>query len=153
MSGVFSIASHCALQYLPVVVPQEQTGCAHFSVFAVSIYSLLASAHENISDLVLPNFSGASLCAMSHFSDNTLGTRKVECCSILDIFASFFHTSSFTRSPKTSLPMRINQGEVHPSCDLPSFRRELLGSLTVLADKALAVSWPILNTYAPPSVL
>jgi hypothetical protein len=30
MSGVFSIASHAALQYLPVVASQEQTGCAHF---------------------------------------------------------------------------------------------------------------------------
>jgi len=37
MSGVFSIASHCALQYLPDDVWHEQIGCAHFTVFAVSI--------------------------------------------------------------------------------------------------------------------
>ena len=30
MSGVFSIASHCVLQYFPEVTIQEQTGCAHF---------------------------------------------------------------------------------------------------------------------------
>jgi hypothetical protein len=30
MSGVFSIASHWALQYLPFVTVQEQMGCAHF---------------------------------------------------------------------------------------------------------------------------
>jgi hypothetical protein len=30
MSGVFSIASHCVLQYFPEVTVQEQTGCAHF---------------------------------------------------------------------------------------------------------------------------
>jgi len=78
MSGVFSIASHCALQYLPAVVPQEQTGCAHFSVFAVSIYFLHAPARENISNLVLPNFSGASSRTTSHCSDNTLGNRKAE---------------------------------------------------------------------------
>jgi hypothetical protein len=30
MSGVFSIASHSALQYVPDVVLHEQTGCAHF---------------------------------------------------------------------------------------------------------------------------
>jgi hypothetical protein len=48
MSGVFSIASHCALQYLPVGVVQEQTGCAHFSVFAVSIYFLLFSGKERV---------------------------------------------------------------------------------------------------------
>ena len=36
-SGVFSIASHWVLQYLPDVVLHEQTGCAHFSPFAVAI--------------------------------------------------------------------------------------------------------------------
>ena len=30
MSGVFSIASHAALQYLPIVASQVQIGCAHF---------------------------------------------------------------------------------------------------------------------------
>jgi hypothetical protein len=30
MSGVFSIASHCVLQYFPEVTLQEQMGCAHF---------------------------------------------------------------------------------------------------------------------------
>ena len=38
MSGVFSIASHWVLQYLPDVVMQEQIGCAHFSGFAVDIF-------------------------------------------------------------------------------------------------------------------
>ena len=37
MSGVFSIASHWALQYLPDDVIHVQTGCAHFSTFAASI--------------------------------------------------------------------------------------------------------------------
>jgi hypothetical protein len=37
MSGIFSIASHWALQYLPEDVTQVQMGCAHFSAFAVSI--------------------------------------------------------------------------------------------------------------------
>jgi hypothetical protein len=39
MSGVFSMASHWALQYLPEVVMQEQTGCAHLSGFGVVILS------------------------------------------------------------------------------------------------------------------
>jgi hypothetical protein len=30
MSGVFSMASHAALQYFPVVAWQLQMGCAHF---------------------------------------------------------------------------------------------------------------------------
>jgi hypothetical protein len=30
MPGVFSMASHAVLQYLPVVASQEQIGCAHF---------------------------------------------------------------------------------------------------------------------------
>src|ERR1700722_14076672 len=37
MSGVFSIASHSMLQYLPDVAMHEQTGCAHFWEFAVDI--------------------------------------------------------------------------------------------------------------------
>jgi hypothetical protein len=37
MSGVFSIASHWVLQYLPDVVTHEQNGCAHFAAFAVAI--------------------------------------------------------------------------------------------------------------------
>jgi hypothetical protein len=41
MSGVFSIASHWVLQYLPDVVAHEQTGCAHFSAFGLDISFLL----------------------------------------------------------------------------------------------------------------
>jgi hypothetical protein len=38
MSGIFSIASHWVLQYLPEVVVQEQIGCAHFTaVLLVSV--------------------------------------------------------------------------------------------------------------------
>jgi hypothetical protein len=37
MSGVFSIASHSVLQYLPDVATHEQTGCAHSPAFAVVI--------------------------------------------------------------------------------------------------------------------
>jgi hypothetical protein len=40
-SGVFSMASHCVLQYLPLVVVQEQMGCAHFLPLVVSIFFLL----------------------------------------------------------------------------------------------------------------
>jgi hypothetical protein len=39
MSGVFSMASHWVLQYLPDVVMQEQMGCAHFSAFSAVIFS------------------------------------------------------------------------------------------------------------------
>jgi len=34
MSGVFSIASHCALQYLPDFTVQLHGGCAHFFGFS-----------------------------------------------------------------------------------------------------------------------
>jgi len=37
MSGVFSIASHWALQYLPDDVMHEQTGCAHFLTVSLVI--------------------------------------------------------------------------------------------------------------------
>lgn len=43
MSGVFSAASHCVLQYLPDVVAHEQTGCAHLSPSAVAIFNLRVS--------------------------------------------------------------------------------------------------------------
>jgi hypothetical protein len=43
MSGVFSIASHCALQYLPEAGTHEQTGCAHFLAGSLVISLLLVS--------------------------------------------------------------------------------------------------------------
>jgi hypothetical protein len=39
MSGVFSIASHWVLQYLPDVTVQEQTGCAHFLLSELAMLS------------------------------------------------------------------------------------------------------------------
>jgi hypothetical protein len=39
-SGVFSIASHCALQYLPRVW-QVHGGCAHFLVLSAAIFIFL----------------------------------------------------------------------------------------------------------------
>jgi hypothetical protein len=39
-SGVFSMAAHCVLQYLPLVVVQEQTGCAHLLPLVVSMFFL-----------------------------------------------------------------------------------------------------------------
>ena|ERR1700730_6174372 len=50
-------------------------------------FLLLASERENIRDHVLPNLSGASLCAGEHCTDITLIAQKVKGCSILDIFA------------------------------------------------------------------
>jgi hypothetical protein len=46
MSGVFSIAAHSVLQYLPDVVRHKQTGWAHFSAFAEAISFLLGSDQE-----------------------------------------------------------------------------------------------------------
>jgi hypothetical protein len=39
MSGVFSIASHWVLQYLPDVVIHEQIGCAHFLASGAIFFS------------------------------------------------------------------------------------------------------------------
>jgi hypothetical protein len=41
MSGVFSIASHSVLQYVPDVTLQEQTGWAHFLLSSDGMWSLL----------------------------------------------------------------------------------------------------------------
>jgi hypothetical protein len=48
MSGVFSMASHWVLQYLPDTIMQEQTGCAHFSALAVDISILLAADQQRV---------------------------------------------------------------------------------------------------------
>jgi hypothetical protein len=48
MSGVFSMAAHSVLQYLPDVATHEQTGCAHFSPFARAISFLPTSDEERM---------------------------------------------------------------------------------------------------------
>src|SRR5580704_19772658 len=37
MSGIFSMVSHCTLQYFPAPASQEQFGCAHFFTLSVAI--------------------------------------------------------------------------------------------------------------------
>jgi hypothetical protein len=48
MSGIFSMASHCALQYFSEVVAHEQTGCAHFLIFSLVIVVLLALGRDRV---------------------------------------------------------------------------------------------------------
>jgi hypothetical protein len=52
MSGIFSMASHWALQYLPEVVMQEQTGCAHFLPVSLVILVLLFSGQDRVSKAI-----------------------------------------------------------------------------------------------------
>jgi hypothetical protein len=49
MSGVFSTASHAALQYLPSVTVQLHPGCEHFLSFAMFVFSL-----DSLDDQKLP---------------------------------------------------------------------------------------------------
>jgi hypothetical protein len=54
MSGIFSIDSHCTLQYFPAIAVHEQFGCAHFFVFSIAIslsldQSVLASLAVGVS--------------------------------------------------------------------------------------------------------
>jgi hypothetical protein len=54
MSGVCSMASHCGLQYLLLLVDvmvQVQTGCAHFSALPVAIIFLPAWIEKKRSEL------------------------------------------------------------------------------------------------------
>ena len=53
MSLVFSIASHSALQYLPFVTVQEQTGCAHFLPFSEAILFPFFRRHEDVRHVLL----------------------------------------------------------------------------------------------------
>ena len=48
ISGVFSVASHSALQYLPDVVTHEQSGCAHFSAFSEATFFPSTSDQERM---------------------------------------------------------------------------------------------------------
>jgi hypothetical protein len=73
MSGIFSIASHWVLQYLPEVVVQEQTGCAHFTAV------LLASVGGVIVFLLACD-RGAGIGAIS------IGVARSGFCPIRDSF-------------------------------------------------------------------
>lgn len=67
MSGIFSMASHCALQYLPEVVMHEQTGCAHFLAVSLVISVLLASNQDRVAQFrILRERQEAFLCQNEH---------------------------------------------------------------------------------------
>jgi len=69
MSGVFSMASHWVLQYLPEEVMHEQTGCAHFLTVSLLISFLLVSDHERlIQDGMLGHQPKAFLYKKEHIS-------------------------------------------------------------------------------------
>jgi len=51
MSGVFSIASHCALQYFSDVTLQLHIGCAHF--FMSAMFTSLICVRNRIRALLL----------------------------------------------------------------------------------------------------
>jgi len=67
MSGVFSMASHWVLQYLPELVMHEQTGCAHFLSVSLLISFLLVSDHDRvIQDGMLGHWPKAFLYQKEH---------------------------------------------------------------------------------------
>ena len=69
MSGVFSIASHWVLQYLPDVVTHEQTGCAHFSAFVVAMSFLLASDRRRVIQVGILNTREKRFCPIKDISE------------------------------------------------------------------------------------
>jgi hypothetical protein len=80
MSGVFSIASHWVLQYLPEVVMHEQTGRADFLTVSLVISFLLVSDHDRvIQDGMLEHQPKAFLYKKEHISIlSQCGNRGVE---------------------------------------------------------------------------
>jgi len=66
MSGIFSIASHWALQNLPDVTRQEQTGWAHFAALGVSILILLALFQLKASQNTSLVIGREGCCRISH---------------------------------------------------------------------------------------
>jgi hypothetical protein len=77
MSGVFSMASHWALQYLPDVVTHEQTGCEHFSVFAESICFLLVLDQERMIQALILVVGGTCFCTERNILRYWLRARKL----------------------------------------------------------------------------
>ena len=53
-------------------------------------FLLLAPERENLRDHILPNDNGASSCAGEQCTEITLVAKKVEGCSIVDIFAIWY---------------------------------------------------------------
>jgi|GEM_PF-3202037 hypothetical protein len=72
MSGVLSMASHWVLQYLPDVGTHEQTGCAHFSAFAVVISFLPSSDQQPMIPDPILDAAKKSFCLI----ENIFGFRS-----------------------------------------------------------------------------
>jgi hypothetical protein len=98
MSGIFSIDSHCTLQYFPAIAVHEQFGCAHFFVFSIAIS--LSLDHS-----VLVPLASASLPQRGLFeSSNVAKIRELQIhvCSIL---LSLDHASAAENLVSRSLSM------------------------------------------------
>jgi hypothetical protein len=79
MSGIFSMASHWALQYLPEVVTHEQMGCAHFLAVSFVILDLLFQVGTELSKTVsYTEVGGVSVRKRTHFrySHNVNGRSR-----------------------------------------------------------------------------
>jgi hypothetical protein len=88
MSGVFSMASHWALQYFSDFVTHEQIGCAHLWVFVVFICFLLVSDQQ-------------ALIQRLHIScwDNMLLCRKEHTAKLVAYFEAVRETDSLACEP------------------------------------------------------
>jgi hypothetical protein len=53
MSGFFSVCWHSALQYLPEVAMQVQSGCAHFSVLVAFMFPPNLNNEERMTEFKL----------------------------------------------------------------------------------------------------
>jgi len=95
MSGVFSIASHWVLQYLPDVVTHEQIGCAHFAAFAVAISFLLTSDQRRpIHDWHLKHRGKAFLSDKAHIFNLVTGWRPQMLVGWIGMIKSRIHRKS-----------------------------------------------------------
>jgi hypothetical protein len=69
MSGIFSMASHWALQYFPEVVVHEQTGCAHFTAVVLDSFGgviVFLLAFNRVVIQVSIDGSARVFCAIRH---------------------------------------------------------------------------------------
>ncbi len=75
MSGIFSIASHWVLQYLPDVVAHQPLGCAHFSALAVAISFLLPSDQHKVIQKDILGTDTKRFCPIRHTINFNPGHR------------------------------------------------------------------------------
>jgi hypothetical protein len=99
MSGIFSIDSHCTLQYFPAIAVHEQFGCAHFFVFSIAISLSLDQS-------VLASLRSESLPQRGSFESSNFPKIKELQIRVCSILRSVDHASATEHQSLDRYPCR-----------------------------------------------